>query len=177
MYKQLVFILLVVSIVSACASRPVPQTANEYRMAVKEGPGGTKLDSYIVKRSYSRTVKLLKEKARQCLKKTVVVRTCGGYGGCNDVDYIYTPKVLTKPKSAELHVQWRMSPEYGANVGGKPPADGMYVVVIDVEPAGKRKTRITAYYTTYSFHVIPDAIKHWLKGTSKGCPDLSKSIY
>ena len=86
----------------------------------------------------------------------------------------YKPTLVNGRERTELHIQWRREPGDAFSFSGKPPADGMYVVVADAMPAGKGKTTMTVYAPTMVFTVIPKAIKHWANGTNLGCPDLTK---
>jgi len=173
MKYHLISSLLVGALLSGCATRPIPQTAAEYR-------NGIEAVVYKVDRPYSKVVDTLKTKSKECLDAKLAKRVCYNKVSCLDSEVTYTPTMIAGKNKSELHVQWRKEPENAVYLGmsGKPPANGMYVFVFDVEPDGKSKTKVSVFGTTNSeYQTVPNAVKHWAKGTNLGCPDLTKPYY
>jgi hypothetical protein len=171
----LTFGLLVFLLVS-CGG--VAQTADEYRMGLKNAKGFTAryttVDSYEVDRSFTEVSKTFQKNGERCLKKTIkrTSSTPGRYGPEVHTSIThYTPTVIVTDKRAELHLQVRHEGEVEVV---KVPEAGVYLLVADAYPAGKKKTRMEMYYGTVGNEAIIKTIKGWADGTNKGCPDLTK---
>lgn len=177
MYKRLGITIFIITLLSACAVGKTPQSGSEYRKAVVGGAHGTRIDTYVVNRPYSKIAKIIKKKAKECLNKTITERHCTSTTSstnCQDSAIIYTPTIRSDSRKTELHMQRRTEPESGIYLGGKPPATGFYTGVIDFVPAGKNKTKVVVYSPKEYFTTTPDAVKHWVNGTNNGCPDFKQ---
>lgn len=173
MKHQLISTLLLSTLLNGCATVPIPQTATEYRQMIEPVV-------YEVDQPYSKVVATLKTKSKGCLDAKLIKTVCQNKLSCQEYEVTYTPTMVAGKSKSELHIQWRREPENSIYLGmsGKPPANGMYVFVFDIEPKGKSKTRVSTFGTTMSaYQTIPNAVKHWTNGTNLGCPDLTKSYY
>lgn len=168
-------ILIIIScvLISSCASAPTPQNPSEFRAVIKQGVFGSKFTSYEVDKSYEKSSKVLKSKAEECFKVSLVETSCIN-NSCSSYNVYYRPTVSVKNGRTELYVQYKRDPDNSIYLGGKPPKSGMYIAVIDVYPAGKNKTKVDTYGGSFSFDLIPTAVEHWIKGTNMGCPDFSQ---
>ena len=179
MNHRLFPVILISAVVSGCATMPMPQSAADYRQSFVQGGFGTKLESYEIKRSYSTVAKTLQKKSKECLDVTLIKTKCVNKN-CKEYEAKYTPTVVSTSKKTELHVQWRRTPWDSTFLGssGEPPANGVYITVLDAEPAGKGKTKITVYGPSLdNLRTVPDAAKRWAAGTNLGCPDLTQPYY
>jgi hypothetical protein len=172
MYAKIVLLGIAVAVMTGCSSMPTPQNPDEYRKGVAEGAFGTKVDTYIVNRPYSAVAKVLQEKTKECLPARLTEERCVKRN-CRDYQVTYKPTLLKDSKKTELHVQWKREPDNDTYLGGKPPADGMYVIVADAVPDGPKATKMTVYAPTMYFVHMPAAVKHWVNGTNLGCPDFT----
>ncbi len=163
---------LLAFLLAACA---MPQNAKEFRIDMKKSKSRfVKVDSYEVKRPFAEVAKTFQQNGERCLKKTIKTTssTPSRYGPMVHTSIThYTPTVIVTDKRAELHFQVRH--EGVVNVV-KIPEDGLYILVADAFPAGKKKTRVDMYYGTIGDKTLVKAIKGWADGTNKGCPDLTK---
>lgn len=53
---------------------------------------------------------------------------------------------------------------------------GMFIIVADISPAGKNKTKLDVYRITYGTDIIASSIKNWATGKSLACPDMTNQI-
>ena len=154
----------------------MPKNAKEQRDFVRKGGFGSSFDSYTVNRSYSKVIKTIKAKSKNCLNKKVETRSCGGglgYG-CKTRFTTYNPTFIRSKKKSELHVQ--VVESHSVDLAGKGHKNGTYVTVVDIIRAGKKKTKLNVYTMAGSrYHSIPRAVKHWANRTNLGCPDFTQS--
>lgn len=176
MYKIITIAVAAITLLtlSGCGLLPPqPQNADEYRKGIKAAKSDVNIDTYIVKRSFKKVVQTIKKQAKKCLPYEVTNDHCSTYRGstsCSPVKTIYTPTIRVSNKKMELHMQISTEPNrFLAN--GKLPEKGIYTTVIDFAAAGKGKTKITAYHPTEHFNLTAKAVKHWIKGTNRGCPN------
>lgn len=172
MYTKIVFLAVTVAVMAGCASTPTPQNPDEYRTAISKGVFGAKVDTYTVNRPYSAVAKTLQDKTTECLPAKTAEKRCTA-GVCKHFQSIYKPTLLKDSNKTELHVQYKREPDDGIYMGGKPPSDGMYIIVADAVPDGPKATKMTVYAPTMYFVHMPNAVKHWVNGTNLGCPDFS----
>ena len=181
MIHQLSSIIVTCILISGCATVPMPQSAQEYRQGFAKGGFGAKLESYEVKRPYTSVAKNLKTKSKECLNVTLIKTKCTNRNlNCKEYEAKYTPTFVSTPRKSELHIQWRRTPWDSAFLGtsGQPPAKGIFITVVDAEPAGKNTTKITMYGPSLEhLRTVPDAIKRWADGSNLGCPDLTRPYY
>lgn len=172
------FPLPLLALLSACASGPTPQNAQEYRQAVAKGGYGMMTETYEVKGAYNKVAATLNTKGNECFNKTVTTQECRG-ASCITRNFILIPRFTGKGNSAELVVQMKTNHVNAKDVylGGPPPESGMYVAVTDIAPAGSGTTKITMYATNVGIYGhIPKAVKHWANGTNLGCPDFTSDL-
>jgi len=175
--KNITMIIVLLGVVG-CASAPTPQNAGEYRESIKSGGYGTEYESYEVSRPFSVVSKTLKEKSNECLNIAIQETHCIRNGNCSEHTSFYSPTVVSGENKTELHVQYRREPWDALFLGGEPPADGMYIAVVDVQPAGNSKTKVDLYgLSVAAMRRVPEAIKHWVDGSNLGCPNLTKPYY
>lgn len=178
MKKHTFISILLIIFVSGCAVGPTPQNAKEYRAGVIKGGYGTAIDSYTVNRSYSRVIRTIKAKSKQCLRKKLTKEHCtthvGGATNCYTDSFSYKPTFIKGRNKSELHIQMKQANAHF--LGGKPPKGGMYIAVIDIFKAGKNKTKIKVYSPKKFFLSVPKAVKHWAKGSNLGCPDFTQAL-
>ncbi len=159
-----VFIMVSLAVlVSACA---VPQTPSEYRTAAKAGNALSTYESIDVNRPVADVAATFRAKAAECLsyrigstKKPVI-----GFG--SSTHYYGVAKPTVKKSSSKVELYFQVSYE---NEVGKVPKDGMYHLVADAYPHGK-KTRVDIYRRNNAA-VLGEAVKGWASGENLGCPD------
>lgn len=171
--RQFSLALVAGILITGCAVAPTPQNANEYRAGILKGGFGTSFETYEVNKPYANAVSTLKTKSDQCLNISLVETQCIN-NSCTDRDITYIPTLLSGKTKTELHVQWKRDPDDAIYLGGKPPASGMYIAVVDLTPVSKTKTKVDVYAPNMVFTMVPTAVKNWLNGTNMGCPDFSQ---
>lgn len=153
---------------------------------IRQGLRGAELETFVVKRPYKDVASLIAQKAKQCLHVEIPMRECSKYDRyssvrCEDFTDRYTATVVSGPDKTELHVQYQR--EGGAlvsgkelSLGGKFPVNGRYVMVADLMPgAGGRETKIQIFGNQLE-RTVPKAVRHWVNGTSQGCPDFEREM-
>ena len=158
------------ALVAGCAALTVPQNAEEF----KSTAGEKYADKFEVKRSYRSVSDTLKKKSAECLDVSVTrsyVEYNGPYRANKTKTVKYRPAVSATASKTEMQLQ-----EDDGTVGGMQsvPQGGMYIVVVDVSPAGSASTRVEIYGANFGFWgAIPAAIKGWVNGENlSGCPQL-----
>lgn len=173
---------ITVTLLSGCSTTPPAQNADEYRKGVSQGAYGSEFETFVVKRPYKEVASVIKAKTRDCLNAEVANQSCRRSGfmstSCNNYSDKYTPTVIDGLQKTELHVQFKRSGEGVGefNLGGKPPASGMYMVVADVTSVENGKAAKVEIYGNQVQRSIPKAIRHWANGTNLGCPDLKMEV-
>jgi hypothetical protein len=167
------FILLTVALcyilgLSACVSHP--QNAQAFRKAISEGAFLTEVDTFEVNRPFRKVAKTFQKMATGCLNKTIKTtsRTNRSY---QVIVTTYKATVVVNPNKAELHVQ--QLHEQGVMNVSKVPPGGYYLVVTDIEPVGRDKTKIVMYRPSAGSGPMIKAIKGWATGENVGCPDFT----
>jgi len=178
MKQILLHVVVIASLVSGCATPPTPQNAQEFRTVVTQGAYGTFIESFVVNRPYKEVAAIVKAKTNECLNAKVDYKSCTNTTSsstCKNYADTYVAKVVDGAGKTEVRVQFRRAGEGVGEIhlGGKPPADGSYIMVADIMPAGNSKTKIEMYRTTF-FKAVPGAIRHWSNSTSQGCPTFKE---
>ena len=173
MKNPVFFVLALLTLfISGCVGK-MPQTAEEFRLALPGAFMG-KTETSEVNRPFEEVAKTFEKMAPKCLDKTVKVTssTPGKYGPVTSVMVTdYNPTVLVTKEKAELHLQEKVK---GTLKVYEEPEKGYYSMVVDATPAGANKTRLDFYYPSRGKDVIVKAIKGWASGKNTGCPDLAK---
>lgn len=170
--NKIITIALITTLLSlsACIEVKHPQNANDFRKAV---PGAfmSKVESYVVNRSFRQVANVFKKRAKMCLDKTTRTesRTHMSY---QVIVTNYNPTVKIRKNKAELHLQ--QMHEKGVMNVSKQPSKGYYLMVFDAEPVSKKKTKITYYGPSSGFDQIRTAVKNWSSGKNTQCPDMTK---
>lgn len=157
-------------LLSGCAAMTGhPQTADEFRKAV---PGAfmAEVETFEVDRPFSEVARTFQEKAPECLN--VSVRTVSRVNMSYQVIVTtYKPTVLVNGERAELHVQFHH--EQGVLNVTKEPDGGYYLLVADLIPMGRNRTRVDLYRPSMGHDVLVKGVKGWAKSPNSGCPDLT----
>jgi hypothetical protein len=161
--------LLVAALLSGCAVNQ-PQTAAEFR---DMAPGATfgKHDSFIVNRNFDDVARTFEKQAYQCLDKRIRM-TESGHMYHHVVVTDYTPTVLVKENTAELHLQFRH--EQGVLAVSEMPEKGYYLMVADATRMDGNNTQIDMYRPAIGHDAVVRAVKGWATGENVGCPDMTK---
>ena len=163
----LVFISSVV-LSSGCAVKQA-QTAQEFRLLTPQ-IGYVDHETVTVDQSYPTVVNNFQKRADKCLTVELLMTTTNRYGQTvNEQTLSYTPTLVAGKAKSELSLQKNVSG--GGMIMGKVPEKGMYILVADMTPAGKHKTRLDIYRNTYETDIIVAAVKNWASGKSLACPD------
>ncbi len=163
MQRSLTMAVFLVLLVSACA---VPLTPKEYRTAAKAGNALSTFESVDVNRPVAEVAATFKAKAAECLSFRMgeTKRPVIGVGSSTHYYAVATPTVKRSTDKVELYFQVAYEHELG-NV----PKKGMYHLVVDAYPHGKR-TRVDIYRRNNA-EVLGEAVKGWASGQNLGCPD------
>lgn len=158
---------------SGCAGNrtTMPMSAEAFRQSVAEAPMMQK-ESFEVHRQFDSVVSTFKRKTQECLDKTVTTTSRSG-GSYQQVVANWNPTFIAGRDKAELHLQ-RVY-EKGVMQVYDEPANGHYVIVIDIAPASLRKTRIDIYRPTQGVEAILKGVRSWATGKDIVCPDMTKT--
>ena len=141
----------------------IPKTAQEFRDVLPSSPFGH-IDKFKVNISLESVTNILKKKTDECLNLTVTAS-----GGVNYKVY-YFSTIETSQQRTELALLQKYS-------GINPREEGNYYMVVDAIAAGKEKTEIHMYWAST---MMPDglekAMKRWVGGNTKGCPDMTTTL-
>ena len=167
--KNITLLLLTIFMLPACSIKH-PQTAEEFRQGVPTAFMGMS-ETYTVNRPFAEVTKTLQSKAPKCLnvRVTTTSQTTTSY---QVIVTKYNPTVIAGKQKTELHIQ--QIHEKGVMNVSEVPKGGYYLMVTDVFPAGKNKTKVTMYRPSMGIDTMVNAIKGWISGTNMGCPDLTK---
>ena len=156
---------------SGCSMKQA-QTAQEFRLMAPKSSYGAH-DTITVKNSYSSVVNNFKKKTKKCLTVELLLTTTNQYGQTmGEQTLSYTPTLVVGKSKSELSLQKNVSGD--GMIMGKVPDKGMYILVADITPAGKNKTRLDIYRNTYGTEIIVDAVNNWATGKSLACPAWPK---
>jgi len=145
-------------------------TAHYTPMEMKQDSSVAK-ESKIVNRSFSQVASTVQRLAPRCLDTTIIVS--GDVRDARTGTFKYTPKVKRSANQMTFTLQKRNTSLM--IIGGyKGPKDGIYSLIVDAEPAGANKTKITIYEDEW--YMAPpeykDAVIGWATGEVRGCPVL-----
>lgn len=167
--------LLVLGIMLSGCSMKYPMSAEEFRKMAPESMFG-EVETFEINRSMSKIAKTFKSRANACLNKRLERQSCvrSGYGGtsCSTTIIDYNPTVRVSSRRVELHVQQEM--EGNVITLGEVPKNGMYLLVADVTPISRNKSKLVIYGGSWGSDTLKKAIRGWASGRSKGCPDLTQ---
>lgn len=158
--------------IAGCAVKQA-QTAQEFRQMIPHDSYGHQV-TITVNKPYTRVLHNFRKRTDVCLKKDVVMTTKNQYGATmNKQTLAYTPTLVADKARAELSVQLNITG--GGMIAGKVPKNGMYILVADIMPAGKSKTKLAVYRNAYyGVARIEASIKDWTTGKTLACPDMTK---
>ncbi len=149
---------------------------------IRQGVRGAEMETFTAKRPYKDVAALTVKQAKQCLTVEIQQRDCqkptpNSVVTCRDFVDKYTATIVNDPMKTEVHVQFTRSGMGGElSFGGKFPPNGRYVMVADLTPAqGGKETKIEIYGNQLE-RTVPRAIRHWVNGTSQGCPDFEREF-
>jgi len=165
----LVSVILLSILISGCAGK-MPQTAEEFRKVLPDAFMGKK-EEFEVDRAYMDIAKTFQTMAPRCLDVKIKT-TSQTYQSYQVIVAQYNPTVIVTKDKAELHVQKRH--ESGVMAVYKEPEKGHYLIVADVTPLGKNRSKIVMYRPSIGHDVMVKAIKGWATGKNIGCPDLTQ---
>lgn len=173
-YKHFIVFSFLAMSLSGCIS--APRTADAIVQSAKKGKMFTAKQEFEVDRSLAEVTHILKMRSHQCLRTGISFAaagdTSGGIRMDKEVSRQLTPKLFASAKHTRLTVQVKATD--GTKELGGMPRDGWYMLVVDAYPANHHKTRVENYYQQTSFREVFNAIKPWLTGSKKDCPDLTK---
>lgn len=161
---------LACALLSGCAAMTGhPQTAEEFRKAVPGAFMG-EVETFEVDRPFSEVARTFQEKAPECLDVTIrtVSRTNMSY---QVIVTTYRPTVLVNGQRAELHVQFHH--DQGVLNVTKEPEGGYYLLVADLFPLERDRTRVDLYRPSMGYDVLVKGVKGWAASDNSGCPDLT----
>jgi hypothetical protein len=164
-------LMLALLFISGCALH-LPQTAEEFRQ-VAPGAFMSKVVNFEVNRPLSQVSSSYKKMAPKCLDKRVTSTSTrySKYGGQTSTVVVdYKPTVKATKTKAEVHVQQKFVS--GVISVQKEPPGGVYLLVADAVPAGRKKTKVTIY-TASVYKELIKGIENWSNGKHL-CPDLTK---
>lgn len=170
--KLAISICIIISAIlsTGCAMKHA-QTAQEFRLMTPKNTYGIH-ESFTIKNSYFKVVNNFKKRTNKCLNIELVMTTTNRYGQALGVQTLtYTPTLVTGNKHSELSVQKNVSGD--GMIMGKIPMKGMFILVADMSPAGKNKTKLDVYRNSYGTDIITSSIKNWATGKSLACPDMT----
>jgi hypothetical protein len=158
----------VVLLLAGCGS--APQNAEEFRQQIPGAFMG-KVQTFEANRPMRDIGKTFAAKAPECLNVSVrtVVQSSTSY---QNILATYKPTVLVSDKKVELHVQRHYD---GVVNVYKEPAGGHFMLVADVTPIDRNRSRIDIYGPSHGADVLVKAIMGWATGQNLGCPDMSKN--
>jgi hypothetical protein len=146
----------------------VPQNRQEFVNAVSKGEKGSKMETFVVDRSFDEVYRTLETRTSPCLDKQVERSAYVGYWEHSSSDYNPTLKRLGADR-AEFTLQVVHRPR---GVGHTPPAGGLYVMAMDLKRAGASRTEVVLYRPMMGFKNISKSLMQWAEGRSTDCPKL-----
>jgi len=172
--KRLIILMFfsAAAVLSGCSMHH-PQNAQEFRTAAVASSMAS-IETIEVKRPYKKVVKTFKKYTDKCLAKAYEITSCVN-GACSTSVQTYTPTLISTRAGTELHLQLDMSNMMNVSTVSEIPENGMYVLVLDAVPVGKKTTKIELYSGKWGYSGIKKAVKGWASGEVKGCPDLTRT--
>lgn len=174
------YVLSIILLLSSCVTQH-PQNAKEFRLGAAKAWTAV-VERYTENRSFTKIANAIQGNANKCLSRRVrsVSSTYsvgpkahgGGFMQHQVVEIDYKPTVVREKGRISLHIQ--QEHVRGVINVTKKPNGGYYMFVVDVTPTAGDKSNVTIYRTRLGFKNITRAIKGWISGSIKGCPDLTK---
>lgn len=162
------FLLCVFLPIFAGCAIGVPQTRDEFVTMYKSGGMFCNAEHITVNRPAKAVVADVKEFSQKCLNVRVTnpanyaMRETGG-------STTFHPKVETvRANTTALSVQ----EEYNDGAMSGAPKGGIYTLVAEISPAGKKTTQLDLYYVAMS--KIAGQLKQWAEGDKRSCPSLTR---
>jgi len=180
-----VLMLLLVATLAGCAVS-WPQNPQEFRERAKNGPHQDLVDNIEVSRPLAEVSAALRRQSAACLNQKVTLKVAVGGRDANGISHggpvrkagtaTYKSTFSGRGRGAEVAVQRKVESTNQFEVGDV-PEDGAYRVVADATAVSANRTRLDVYRMFYNDHTdeaIRDALVHWAKGDSQGCPVLER---
>ncbi len=174
------YVLSTILLLSSCVTQH-PQNAKEFRVGAAKARTAV-VERYTENRSFTKIANAIQGNANKCLSGRVrsvsSTRSSGpsihggGYMQHHVVETNYKPTVVREKGRISLHLQ--QDHVRGVTNVTKKPSGGYYMFVVDVTPAAGGKSNVAIYRTRFGFKNITRAVKGWISGSIKGCPDLTK---
>lgn len=171
-FQSLLFTSCITLFLSACGN--IPLSPGELRQLAIKNQSFASTETFTVHRSYKKVITTIKNRAYQCLRKSVKTTVTQGGTKTNEYSTPFKPTFVKRHNMSELHVQMKRGNTIViAGNKDKIGKDGWYVVVTDIHPGGAGRTRLDIHHAP-GMGIIVNAIHNWAKGTNLGCPDLTK---
>jgi len=155
-------------ILTACVK--MPQTREEFRVAVSQGAFSAKAENFVVKKNFTQVVTHLRAKTNACLNKEVNRWMMQGmYQERSKSTYRASVQTPTTSR-AEFTLQVTHQPR---GVGADAPPGGFYLMVADIEAVSPDSLRVNLYRPTLGHGDAVEAVRNWLNGKDDACPSLS----
>jgi hypothetical protein len=155
-------------VLSGCATNiGAPQSSGEFVKMMKEGGLFRNAEKVSVNSPAKSVVADLTAFADKCLK----VRTfrAGNYATRESASSTtYHPKIVKGRKSATALV---VQEQYNDRDDSGAPTGGIFTLVAEVNPSGKKTTDVDIYYLT-GRGMIVDPLKEWMEGNKGHCPSF-----
>lgn len=156
---------LVLVLAGCAATIPPPQTREAFVESARPGGQPRSTGHVTVGRSYKAVVADAKEFSARCFKARATrprKASSGEDGGATT----YRAKVETvRREEAALSIQEEYA-DPRANSGA--PPGGIFVLVAEIEAAGKKKTDVDIHHLSRG--KIAEALARWLEGDKRQCP-------
>ena len=149
----------------------MPQTAEEFRMAVP-GALSAKYWTYEIDRSYEEAATSLAQHADECLNVSVEVSSSGHGSSSHWIDH-YRPTVVVGKRRAEFHLQQHKKQAMLIKPH-KEPEGGYYILVVDVSKLDGTRSKVDVYAPRMGYGHLTEAVDGWIRGTSDLCPDMAE---
>ena len=172
---KVVLLLIISSIFTSGCSLKTPMTANEFKTKWPDSLTG-KVDTYTANKSLKSITRIFNQRTKACFKKTVNRSLCLKGAGVNsraDSTQTYTPRLKKTKNKLQLTIQKKRK---GENVimGQAIPKDGYYVFMTEIMYANRKSSKVKTYYGQHAgTEKFAKAVKNWVSGKSKGCPDIT----
>lgn len=159
-------ILLVITVVAACAFPKMPMNTDEWKTAVQTKGGD--VIHVTVNAPFSTVVKRINSKAPKCFNYTVSTSRTNAYGvsgGGMTLDYNAT---LTKESSSLASFVIQEVPR-GPRSGPEMPKGGFYRFYVEIKKVSRSTTDLDFY--SFGWNKTVGAISNWANGKSTSCPN------
>jgi len=152
----------------------MPTTPDQFRELAKSSSFG-RIDNYTVNVPYRTAMARISKQAKKCLaiKVTQEITECSNTCDTYEHVYYYKPTMVGGKTHGELDLQQSVEGHVIAANTSEMPKDGWYILVADIYPEGKDKTRLDVS-RGLTLDKVSNAIRHWADKSNMGCPDLSK---